>query len=257
MTLGEQIKNAREAKNLSQEELADQIGVTRQAISKWENDLSVPHGINRELLGKTLELEWGLDEEQPDQERELATLSVARRWMWAGWIMAAILLIVCIAIMVLRPDTDAGESTEEKTENNQTERDSTEQSQTAPVIKSIRFYDENLEEVFDEALWYNTAGIEFIMIEWDKLAPDSIQMFFCPSGTETAEMTELLMTKLINDGGTVALLSAEPLKSEDRMGHLYFQLDFGNILDSGNTIITSDQYQVFYDQEWLESGDEG
>ena len=37
MTLGEQIKNSREKKNLSQEELAFQLGVSRQAVSKWEN----------------------------------------------------------------------------------------------------------------------------------------------------------------------------------------------------------------------------
>ena len=36
MTLGEQIRQARENKNLSQEELASQLGVSRQAVSKWE-----------------------------------------------------------------------------------------------------------------------------------------------------------------------------------------------------------------------------
>lgn len=50
MTLGEQIRQAREKKNLSQEELADRLHVSRQAISKWENNNSVPQGINRELL---------------------------------------------------------------------------------------------------------------------------------------------------------------------------------------------------------------
>ena len=37
MTLGEQIKHEREKRNLSQEELAFQLGVSRQAVSKWEN----------------------------------------------------------------------------------------------------------------------------------------------------------------------------------------------------------------------------
>ncbi len=57
MTLGEQIKQAREKKNLSQEDLAERIGVSRQAVSKWENDTSVPQGINREVLAEVLELE--------------------------------------------------------------------------------------------------------------------------------------------------------------------------------------------------------
>ena len=50
MTLGEQIKLKREEKNLSQEELAGRIGVSRQALSKWASDLSVPPGANTRLL---------------------------------------------------------------------------------------------------------------------------------------------------------------------------------------------------------------
>ena len=57
MTLGEQIKNAREKKNLSQEELAFQLGVSRQAVSKWENGSSLPQGINKEMLTKILNIE--------------------------------------------------------------------------------------------------------------------------------------------------------------------------------------------------------
>ena len=57
MTLGEQIKLKREEKNLSQEELAGRIGVSRQAVSKWESDLSVPTGANRRLLNQVLPLD--------------------------------------------------------------------------------------------------------------------------------------------------------------------------------------------------------
>ncbi len=56
MTLGEEIKQAREEKNLSQEDLAEQLGVSRQAVSKWENGIAFPQGINRDMLNKILEL---------------------------------------------------------------------------------------------------------------------------------------------------------------------------------------------------------
>jgi len=57
MTFGEQIKQAREAKNLSQEELASRLEVSRQSVSKWENEVAKPQGINKEMLSQILEIE--------------------------------------------------------------------------------------------------------------------------------------------------------------------------------------------------------
>lgn len=42
MTLGQRIQNLRKSNNLSQEDLAIKIKVSRQAVSKWEGDLSRP-----------------------------------------------------------------------------------------------------------------------------------------------------------------------------------------------------------------------
>ena len=42
MSLGEKIKGLRKSRGMSQEELAEQINVSRQAISKWELDASLP-----------------------------------------------------------------------------------------------------------------------------------------------------------------------------------------------------------------------
>ncbi len=42
MTLGERLFQYRNRINMSQEQLAEKIGVTRQTISKWETDQSVP-----------------------------------------------------------------------------------------------------------------------------------------------------------------------------------------------------------------------
>lgn len=36
MTLGEKIMRLRQSKGLSQEELGEKMGVSRQAVSKWE-----------------------------------------------------------------------------------------------------------------------------------------------------------------------------------------------------------------------------
>lgn len=42
MTLGQKITNLRKARSMTQEELSEAIGVTRQTISKWELDSSTP-----------------------------------------------------------------------------------------------------------------------------------------------------------------------------------------------------------------------
>ena len=42
MNIGERIFEERKRKGLSQSELADLIGVSRQAVSKWENSTATP-----------------------------------------------------------------------------------------------------------------------------------------------------------------------------------------------------------------------
>lgn len=42
MNISDRIQHLRKAKGISQEELADRIGVSRQAVSKWESEQSVP-----------------------------------------------------------------------------------------------------------------------------------------------------------------------------------------------------------------------
>lgn len=44
MTLEEQIKHYRKQAGLSQEKMAEKIGVSRQAITKWENGVSQTKG---------------------------------------------------------------------------------------------------------------------------------------------------------------------------------------------------------------------
>lgn len=42
MNIGEKIYKLRTEKNLSQGDLADRLDVSRQSVSKWENDTAVP-----------------------------------------------------------------------------------------------------------------------------------------------------------------------------------------------------------------------
>lgn len=222
MTLGEQIKLARERKNLSQEDLADQLNVSRQAVSKWENDSSIPQGINREMLTQILDLKLLKEEETVGKTKKMPLLG------WLGWAVAAV--AVCLLCIVFtgqnRPSEAAGDNT--RSQN---------------TIKSIRFFDGDQNEVMSEALWYNAANIESILIQWDGGALDNIKLFSTPSGSETTEMTELLLTKMILDGESVALLDADVLK-DGFQNHVYFELDFGS------EIISSEVFNVFFDGDF-------
>ena len=41
-TLGTKISELRKTRGMTQDELAEKMGVSPQAVSKWENDLSMP-----------------------------------------------------------------------------------------------------------------------------------------------------------------------------------------------------------------------
>ena len=80
MTYGERIRRGREAKALTQEELAEALGVSRQAVSKWEGDLSRPAAGKLALLSETLDIPWdawqAMDAEEAADSEE-AVLEVA------------------------------------------------------------------------------------------------------------------------------------------------------------------------------------
>ena len=254
MTLGEQIKQAREEKNLSQEALAEYLGVSRQAVSKWENDTAIPQGANREMLAQVLDLEI---------IKEDAEVPGRRTILWSGWIAAVILLVILVGVVIafrmnrensngklyqemFETDTDEGDDPYVKTDTDQAaDLNENDASLKMQELLSVRFYDSRQNEVTDEALWYNAAKIDSILIQWNGSSPNSIKMLATPSGSETMEDTELLLTKAVLDGDTAALLSAETL-TDISMSHVYFELDYGHV------VLTSEIFNVFYDENLIE-----
>lgn len=57
MSIGERITLLRKERNLSQGQLADALEVSRQAVSKWENDQSSPDTIKLIKLAEVLDTE--------------------------------------------------------------------------------------------------------------------------------------------------------------------------------------------------------
>ena len=74
MTLGEKLKEIRKRFGLSQEELAEMLNVSRQAITKWENDGGKPDIDNLLELSK----KFGITVDSLlNNESELSDLSIS------------------------------------------------------------------------------------------------------------------------------------------------------------------------------------
>lgn len=95
MTYGERIKRERERRRLTQERLAELLEVSRQAVSKWEMDLSRPARGKLARLSEVLEIpegDWAaMDAEAAAAERPG---DGARRWK----IAAAVLAVICLVL---------------------------------------------------------------------------------------------------------------------------------------------------------------
>lgn len=53
-SFGQKLKNARKSAGLTQEQLAEKLAVSRQAVTKWESDKGIPDIENIKFLAKTL-----------------------------------------------------------------------------------------------------------------------------------------------------------------------------------------------------------
>lgn len=111
-----------------------------------------------------------------------------------------------------------------------------------PALKNVVFYDKDENIVEAEALWYNAARIESILLQWEGGTPSNVKVFRTPAGSETMEQTELLLTQSIADGDESVLLDADVLHDIGTNSHLFFELDFGT------QIVKSEEYNLLYDE---------
>ena len=98
MTLGQRIQELRKQNNLSQEALGEKLGVSRQAISRWEMDGAVPEIDKLIAMGKLfgvslndlLQVETGLAGPEPK-----IVLALPRLWRVGVVVLA---LLTCLSL---------------------------------------------------------------------------------------------------------------------------------------------------------------
>lgn len=100
MNIADRIQHLRKSKGISQEELADKIGVSRQAVSKWESEQSTPDIEKITLLSDYFETttDYLLKGIEPQKESEKKWSAMI--FSTGGTILNAIGLVSSIVIWI-------------------------------------------------------------------------------------------------------------------------------------------------------------
>jgi len=115
MNLGENIYRLRTEKNLSQGDLADALSVSRQSISKWENNSAVPELEKLVRMAQLFEvsldrLVCGIDPmtEQVSPEKSTAARTPHFKEILGIVLIGLALLLFCLSLIIKDMDIEAG-----------------------------------------------------------------------------------------------------------------------------------------------------
>ncbi len=111
MTIGEKIQQLRTQKRISQEELASSIGVSRQAISKWETDQSTPDLENIKWLAEFFQVklsslieEGDIQHQAPVEAEKSNTLLRVSRFLFILSIGMSCWFVIVMLFLILFQD---------------------------------------------------------------------------------------------------------------------------------------------------------
>lgn len=115
MALSEKLYTLRKKSGLSQEQLAEQLGVSRQAISKWESGQSVPESDKLVVISNYFKVSLDYLLKEDDKQQVISAVSqsdnslqISGKTRWLLGIISCIGGIVCLIIWgllsILYPD---------------------------------------------------------------------------------------------------------------------------------------------------------
>lgn len=117
MTFGERLYELRKDKNISQEELAELLDVSRQSISKWENDKAYPEMTRLLFMSEyfNVSLDYLMRGVKENENIQEATVTYKSRNLLAVWnsfvsnlsskqrklLMVLYVLLVCVFVAIV------------------------------------------------------------------------------------------------------------------------------------------------------------
>ena len=203
--IAERIKTARENQGMTQEQLAEQLDISRQAVSKWEMGASVPSPENLKLLEEILKVSFPQQEEAPERKKNL--------WKPVALVLASLAALLAALVVFLihakAPAVDAGPP--------------------APTISGVYFFDQAGEPLMpDQGDGWNLLNPEeqfFLLVRFQDHGGgvNAAVLYFTPTGTETLDQRKQLAVQSAGEGRDFALFSVQ--LPQDAMGHLDIVLE--------------------------------
>lgn len=131
LSMGQRIAIRRKLKKLSQEALAEQLEVSRQAVSKWESDISIPEVDKLITLGKIfgVSVGWLLGTEQAPAnihmqiEGDNRNHNLPQKRSWLSWAVCLVLITIAVCFVYCNPVIPADDTTDAQLKNLQAQID--------------------------------------------------------------------------------------------------------------------------------------
>ena len=206
MNISDIIRQAREGLGLTQEDLAERLEVSRQAVSKWELGASVPSPENLALLEEVLGVSFPAPEEAAAlPEQEPGTAEKAPFWNWKRVALLVLGVLVVLALfsnvifIALTPKTNV---------------DVVRPSE--PYISGVYFFNEDAGQLQHDpqagAGWYLFAPDSRVYLlvtfeEGRETTVNAVSLFLTPTGTETLEYREQIGVQAAGEGRDFALFA--------------------------------------------------
>ncbi|WP_325200969.1 helix-turn-helix domain-containing protein [Oscillibacter sp.] len=223
MNISDIIKQAREELGMTQEDLAERLEVSRQAVSKWELGASVPSPENLALLEEVLGVEFPAPEAETIPEEAVpAAPSKPPFWNWKRVVLLVLGMLIASALFsaalftALRAETNVDVP-----------------RPSAPYVTGVYFYDENaapLQTDLGDGWNRFTAGERVLVLVTFEDSPENyvnaVSLFLTPTGTETLDQREQIAVQAAGEGRDFALFSWD-IPAEGLQAHLEATLECG------------------------------